>query len=73
MKELLTVIPMHGQTTAEEILTQLCDAIVNVSLPWKRFAGITTNGAPSITGQKNGLMALVQRKLEEEDEEEANA
>ncbi|KAM6943949.1 general transcription factor II-I repeat domain-containing protein 2A [Lycodopsis pacificus] len=73
MEELLTVIPMHGQTTAQEIFRQLCDAIVDAGLTWKTFAGITTDGAPSMTGRKNGLVALVQRKLEEEGVEEAIA
>ncbi|XP_067096949.1 general transcription factor II-I repeat domain-containing protein 2-like [Osmerus mordax] len=73
MEELLTVIPMHGQTTAQEIFRQLCDTIVDAGLPWKRFAGITTDGAPSVTGRRNGLVALVQRKLEEEGVEEAIA
>ncbi|XP_071060599.1 general transcription factor II-I repeat domain-containing protein 2A-like [Pseudochaenichthys georgianus] len=72
-EELLTVKPMHGQTTAQEIFQQLCDAIADIGLPWKRFVGITTNGAPSMTGRKNGLVALVQRKLEEEGVEEAIA
>ncbi|KAJ3598408.1 hypothetical protein NHX12_001918 [Muraenolepis orangiensis] len=55
----LSVIPMHGQTTALP--------------PWKRFAGITTDGAPSMTGRRNGLVALVRRKLGEEGVEEAIA
>lgn len=53
---------MHGQTTAQEIFHQLCDAIKNASLPWKRFVGITTDGAPSVTRRKNGLVALVKKK-----------
>ncbi|KAJ3581773.1 hypothetical protein NHX12_016251 [Muraenolepis orangiensis] len=73
MEELLTVIPMHGQTTAQEIFRQLCDAIADAGLPWKRFAGITTDGAPSMTGRRNGLVALVRRKLGEEGVEEAIA
>uniref|UniRef100_A0A669DFX6 SPIN-DOC-like zinc-finger domain-containing protein n=1 Tax=Oreochromis niloticus TaxID=8128 RepID=A0A669DFX6_ORENI len=73
MEELLTVIPMHGQTTAQEIFHKLCDVIENVGLPWKRFVGITTDGAPSMTGRKNGLVALVQKKLEEEGVKEAIA
>ncbi|KAJ3607068.1 hypothetical protein NHX12_026583 [Muraenolepis orangiensis] len=73
MEELLTVIPMHDQTTAQEIFRQLCDAIVDAGLPWKRFAGITTDKAPSMTGRRNGLVALVQRKLGEEGVEEAIA
>ncbi|KAA8587860.1 hypothetical protein FQN60_016722 [Etheostoma spectabile] len=38
----------------------------------KRFAGITTDGAPSMTGRKNGLVALVQIKLETENVEEVS-
>lgn len=73
MEDLLTIIPMHGQTTGQEIFHQLCDAIVDAGLLWKSFAGITTDGAPSMTGRRNGLVALVQRKLEEEGVEEAIA
>ncbi|KAF7249505.1 General transcription factor II-I repeat domain-containing protein 2A [Varanus komodoensis] len=73
MEELLTVIPMHGQTTAQEIFRQLCDAIADAGLLWKSFAGIITDGAPSMTGRRNGVVALVQRKLEEEAVEEAIA
>ena len=73
MEELLTMIPMHGQTTGQEIFLQLCDSIVDAGLLWKRFAGMTTDGVPSMTGRKNGLVALVQRKLEEEGVEEAIA
>ncbi|KAF0039270.1 hypothetical protein F2P81_007505 [Scophthalmus maximus] len=72
-EELLAVIPMHGQTTAKEIFLQLCGSIEDAGLPWKRFAGITTDGAPSMTGRKNGLVELVQRKLEEKNVEEAIA
>lgn len=73
MEELLTVIPMHGQTTAQEIFRKLCDVIENVGLPWKRFVGITTDGVPSMTGRKNGLVALVQKKKLEEEGVEAIA
>ncbi|XP_069792252.1 LOW QUALITY PROTEIN: general transcription factor II-I repeat domain-containing protein 2-like [Narcine bancroftii] len=62
-EELLTVIPMPGQTTAQEIFYQLCDAIENAGLPWKRFVGITTNGAPSMTGRKNGLVESVEEAI----------
>lgn len=36
---------------------QLCHAIVNAGLPWKKFPGITTDGALRMTGRKNGLVA----------------
>ena len=73
MEELLTVIAMHGQTTGQEIFHQLCDCIEDAGLQWKCLAGITTDGAPSMTGRKNGLVAFVRRKLEEEGVEDAIA
>lgn len=78
IEELLTVISMQGQTAAQEIFHQLCGAIKNASLPWKRFVGIATDGAPSVTRRKNGLVALVKKKqnkkkLEEDGVEEAIA
>ena len=42
-------------------------------LCWKSFAGIATDGAPSMTGRKSGLVALAKKKLEEEGVEEAIA
>ncbi|KAF7249276.1 Rho guanine nucleotide exchange factor 37 [Varanus komodoensis] len=62
---------MHGQTTTQEIFRQLCDAIADASLLWKSFAGIITDGAPSMTGRRSGVVAFVQRKLEKEAVEEA--
>ncbi|XP_016327429.1 LOW QUALITY PROTEIN: general transcription factor II-I repeat domain-containing protein 2-like [Sinocyclocheilus anshuiensis] len=70
-EELLSLCPMHGRTTAKDIFQQLCDAIERAGLPWNRLVGITTDGAPSMTGKKNGLVALVQRKLEEENADPA--
>ncbi|KAL3841593.1 hypothetical protein ACJMK2_019710 [Sinanodonta woodiana] len=73
MEELLKVTPMHGDTTAQDIFCQLCDAIVDAGLPLENVAGITTDEAPSMTGNINGLVARVQRKLEEEGVEKAVA
>ncbi|KAI0989717.1 hypothetical protein GJ496_001204 [Pomphorhynchus laevis] len=50
--ELLTVNPLHGRTTAQEIFHLMCDALENVGLSWKRFVGITTDDALSMTGKK---------------------
>lgn len=51
MEELLIVIPMHGQTTAQEIFCQLCDAIEDTGLPLKSFAGITSGTSSKKTGR----------------------
>ncbi|KAK0145575.1 General transcription factor II-I repeat domain-containing protein 2 [Merluccius polli] len=69
-EELLSKCPMHSHTKAKDIFQQLCDAMERLGLPWNRLLGInaciTTDGAPSMTGKKNGLVALVQRTLAEE-------
>ncbi len=51
-EELLSLCPMHGRTTAKDIFQQLCDVIERAGLPWSRLVGITTDGAPSMTGTK---------------------
>ena len=56
MEELLKVTPMHGHTTAQDIFRQLCDAIVECRFIVEKIAGITTDGAPSMTGNINGLV-----------------
>ena len=56
---LLTFIPMHGQTIGQKIFDQLCDAMKKAGLPWIKFAEITTDEAPAMTGSNNGLVALV--------------
>ena len=72
-EELLSVCPMHGHTKAKDIFRQLCDAMERLGLPWNRLVGITTDGAASMTGKKNGLVVLVQRKLAEENSDPAIA
>ncbi|KAM9299514.1 general transcription factor II-I repeat domain-containing protein 2-like [Gastrophryne carolinensis] len=72
-EELLSLVPMHGQTTAQEIFHQLCDAFQNAGLPWRKFVGITTDGAPSMIGRKKGLVALINKKKKEEGLEEVIA
>ncbi len=71
MEELLSLCPMHVRTTAKDIFQLLYDAIEQAGLPWSRLVGITTDGAPSMTGKKNGLVALVQRKLVDENADPA--
>jgi len=47
--------------------------IEQLGVPLNRLVGVTTDVALSMTGRKNGLVALVQRKLEEENEDPAVA
>jgi hypothetical protein len=59
-EELLSLCPIHGRTTAKDIFQQLCDAI---GLPWSRLVGITTDGAPSMTGKKKWTGSVGTKKI----------
>ncbi|KAL6481134.1 hypothetical protein MHYP_G00092140 [Metynnis hypsauchen] len=65
-EELLSLCPMRGKTTANDIFQQLCDVIDRTGLLWDELVGIMKDGVPSMTGRKNVLVVLIQRKLEEE-------
>ncbi|MBN3299698.1 GTD2B protein, partial [Amia calva] len=69
-RALFSNISLSANTVAEQINElsgiihyQLCEKAKMFS------AYITTDGAPSMTGRKNGLVVLVQRKLEDENVE----
>jgi len=53
-EDLLTVNPMYGQTTAEELFQHLCDAIRTAGMHWERMVGKTTDSTPSTLGRKTG-------------------
>lgn len=72
-EELLSLFAIHGQTTGSNIFQHLCDVIDRAALPWNKLVGITTNGAPSLIGKRNGLVGLIQRKLEKENADPAIA
>ncbi|KAK7879843.1 hypothetical protein WMY93_033491 [Mugilogobius chulae] len=56
--ELLSMCPMHGRTTAKDLFEELSGSLERAGLPWDKLTGITTDGAPSMAGKKNGLVAL---------------
>ncbi|XP_060914195.1 general transcription factor II-I repeat domain-containing protein 2-like [Labrus mixtus] len=59
-EELMSLCAMHGRSTAKDIFQQLSDAIERAGLPWNRLVGITTDGAPSMTGKKKRTRHSIQ-------------
>lgn len=55
---------MHGTTTAKDIFQQLEKCMNSMKLTWEKLAGLTTDGASAMCGEKKGLVALVRKKIE---------
>ena len=62
-EELLCVKTMKGRTTAKDVFEKLCDATEHAGLSWKSLQGITTDGAPSMSGRTNKVVALVHKTI----------
>ncbi|XP_057667241.1 zinc finger BED domain-containing protein 5-like [Diorhabda carinulata] len=57
-EEFLTIIPLKGKTRGEDIYEVFFNFVKNHELPIYKLVCITTDGAPAMTGNKNGFVAL---------------
>lgn len=57
-EEFLTIIPLKGKTRGEDIYDVFFNFVKNYKLPIYKLVCITTDGAPAMTGNKNGFVAL---------------
>ena len=68
-EELVGIIPFHDTTRGinikEAVLNVLHNKIPNLSL--SELDGLTTGGAPAMTGKENGAVALLKKYLQESD------
>lgn len=60
-EDLLTLIPLEGRTTGEIISQATIDYLEKVKFPFQKVVGITTDGAPAMTGHHSGCVALLKK------------
>ncbi|XP_061765856.1 general transcription factor II-I repeat domain-containing protein 2-like [Nerophis ophidion] len=65
-EELLGFKSMHGTTTGKEIFEEVCKCVTEINLPCDKLLGLTTDGAPAMSGKKNGLVGRICEKMREE-------
>ncbi|XP_065098135.1 general transcription factor II-I repeat domain-containing protein 2-like [Paramisgurnus dabryanus] len=65
-EELLGIKSMHGTTTGKDIFEEVSKCVHDMKLPWDKFTGLTTDGAPAMCGEKCGLVGRMQEKMKRE-------
>lgn len=65
-EELLGLKSIHGTTTGKYIFEELSKCITEMSLPWDKLVGVTTDGVPAMCGRKSGLVGRIQEMWEED-------
>ncbi|KAE8277568.1 hypothetical protein D5F01_LYC24459 [Larimichthys crocea] len=63
-EELLTMLPLKGQTRGEDIFNAFMTFARKTKLPLFKLISITTDGAPAMIGRTNGFIALCKQNEE---------
>ncbi|KAF4087849.1 hypothetical protein AMELA_G00076080 [Ameiurus melas] len=66
VSEELDLPSLKDQTRGTDVFVSLCSAVDDLKLPWNKFTGITTEGAPAMAGERSGLSTLICNKVSEE-------
>lgn len=64
-EELLDLRSLKRTTTGKDIFEAVSDSIDQAGLKWDKLCGITTDGAPAMTGERKGMASLVCAKVRE--------
>ena len=61
-EELASVVPLKGTTKDSDILEAVMATLNRVQLNLNKMSGVTTDGAPSMCGSRQGLVKLLQNE-----------
>jgi len=64
-EELLDMMSLKGTTTGKYIFEAVSEAVEKTGLKWDKLCGVTTDGAPAMTGERKGMASLVCAKVKE--------
>jgi hypothetical protein len=64
-EELAQVVALHGTTREQDMFQAFSDMLANLNLPLEKLAGLTTDGAPSMLGNRSGFVYQVKAKQRE--------
>ncbi|XP_076339545.1 general transcription factor II-I repeat domain-containing protein 2A-like [Tachypleus tridentatus] len=65
VEEYVRLVPIKGTTTAADIPEALVKCTTNMKLDLSKLVCVKTNGMSAMVGEKKGLMALLQRRMED--------
>jgi hypothetical protein len=63
-EELAALCSMKGPITGAELQEQVMRVVEKINLNLNKLQGITTDAAPAVVGEKNGLTALITEETE---------
>ena len=63
MEEFVRLIPMKDTTTGADIFERVRKWTTETNLDLSKLIGVTTDGAPAMTGEKMGFVALLQKPI----------
>lgn len=64
-EELLDMMSLKGTTTGKDIFEAVSVAVEKMGLKWDKLCGVTTHGAPAMTGEHKGMASMVCAKVKE--------
>ncbi|XP_036164925.1 protein ZBED8-like, partial [Myotis myotis] len=65
-EELLGLLPLKGQTRGEDIANAVIECIEKHHIPLDKIVSISTDGSKSMTGVRNGFVAILKEKINHE-------
>ena len=61
-EELFAMVSLKDRTRGSDLCDAVSDAIDKSNLQWSQLVGVTTDGAPSMTGKESGFVTLLRKK-----------